>query len=171
MNNSFPFVKSGIVEPIATQPVIKENELYKDTKFIRDERLQKAFKVDELNRNTSYKPVIDVETKFRYPENSHDLLQYKKYKEFTKNELKDKYIHDIYNEMSDTVINNVSSDEIHRIQGIYYDDKSNNISSTVASKPPVYSSYDATTNKYLFNNILLDTKYQPYDGNFTHAYK
>ena len=169
MNNTFPFAQSPIIATVATQPVVKKDELYKDTQFRRDARLKKAFELTKIAHTDSYKPVIDVETKFNYPANSLDLLQYKKYKDFTKDELKDKFIYDIYSEMSDKVINNVPVEEIKRIQGTYHNDMTNNVGSLLYK--PVYSSIDVSTDKYyMFNNVVLDKKYESYDGSHIHSY-
>lgn len=169
MNNTFPFAQSPIIVPVVTQPVAKKDEMFKDTNFIRDPRLTKAFELTKLAHANSYKPVVDVKLKFKYPENSLDLLQYKKYKDFTKDELKDKYINEIYDEMCDKVINNVPAEEIKRIQGAFVNDSLNNVGSLLYK--PVYSSIDVSTNKYIFNNMILDGKYEPYDGSHNHTYE
>jgi hypothetical protein len=169
MDNTFPFIQSSIKAPVVVPQVVKKDELFKDNQYIRDERLQKAFKRDEEFRKTDYKPAMDGKSKFRYPENSHDLIKFERYKDLNKEELKDKFIYEIYNEVTDKVIDKIPKDEIERIQGSFHTDEAST-TKQVAYKP-VYSSIDISTNKYQFNNIILDGKYEPYQGNYVHSYK
>ena len=157
MNNTFPFQSSSIIAPVGTTPVIKKDDIYKETIFDRDTRLVSAIDRQVNVDKNEYIPVVNTIMSFNIPVNSNDLLESKDYKSFTKEELKDKYIHDIYNMMTNKVSNVVKEDELTRIQGIYPTD-------TVISSlyKPVYSSIDLSTNNYTFNNDVIDAKYQPY---------
>ena len=154
MNNTFPFQSSNIK---SSKPVLPDNNIFK-----RDDRLEKAINrhIDTNKQN----PIINI---FNNPVNSNDLSESKNYKSFKKEELKDKYIHDIYNMMSDTVSEIITQDEIERIQGIYPSDIDSSIKSLYK---PVHSSIDISTNNYTFNNIPIDAKYKPYENINLHKF-
>lgn len=155
MNNTFPFQSANIITP---KPIIK-NSFYLDT-FDRDDRLLTAIKRQTNVDKNIYTPVVNTITSFNNPVNSNDLIKSKNYKSFTKDELKETYIHDIYNMMTEKVSNVIKKDELDRIQGVFME-KLNNLSLYKPVYNPVYSSIDLSTNNYIFNET--ESKYTPYE--------
>ena len=151
MNNTFPLESSNILTP---KPIIKNN-FYLNT-FDRDDRLLSAIERQNNVDKNKYIPVINTISLFNNPVNSNDLIESKNYKSFTKDELKDTYIHDIYNMMTEKVSNVIKKNELDRIQGVFMEESSN-----LSLYKPVYSSIDLSTNNYVFNQI--ETKYTPYE--------
>ena len=165
MNNTFPFQSSSIITPVGTAPVVKKDDVYKQTIFERDNRLVSAIDRQVTVDKNTYIPVVNTIMKFNNPVNSNDLIESKNYKSFTKEELKDKYIHDIYDMMTYKVSDVVKKDELDRIQG------TRPIDTVIGSLyKPVYSSIDLSTNNYTFNDVIIDAKYQPYEGIPVHKF-
>ena len=106
------------------------------------------------NTSNEYKDLIGVVGNFKQPVSSNDKLSFKSY-----DELKDKnmYIHDIYEEMSVKVNNDISKEEMERIIGkpIVREDLKD-------MYKPIYSSIDS-------KSVMLDMdyKYKGYDKCFT----
>jgi hypothetical protein len=120
MNNSFPFKSNDIIAPIPTKSNVDKNKkyLYVDSDFRQDDRFKQAVTRQKKNDKDDYNLVVNKINSFKNPSSSNDLMKSKNYKEFSKTELKDKFIYTIYNEMKDTNSEIISNDEMSRIQGI-----------------------------------------------------
>jgi hypothetical protein len=119
-NNSFPIEKYelDIPEPHIVYKEIKPDEAFKDVKFERDEGVNKAMQ-DKINQSKQeYVGLYDAyNMPIDRPVDSNDKLIYKQFSDFTKAELDEMYLADIYNEMSAHVDENISKDELNRIMG------------------------------------------------------
>jgi len=164
MNNIFPFKSSGLIPPMPTHSFVGKNVLYKDTLFERDNRLTLAFKNQEASYVPAYKPYINIEREFNIPANSNDFIETVDYKSFTKDQLKDQYIANVYNTMTDqNITQNINSSVFGSVD--------ENNTNKISLYKPVYSSIDLSTNNYLFNNHIIETKFQPYQGDMNHIFK
>ena len=104
----------NIEEPkiVYTEP--KPNEAFKDNRYIRDEGLTNAMKKVGSNTANEYKELINVVGDYKIPISSNDKLSFKSYDD-VKN--KNMYIHEMYNEMSAKLNEDISKEELERIMG------------------------------------------------------
>jgi hypothetical protein len=107
----------NIKEPVPPVIIPKPDEPFKDNQFIRDEGVTQAIKNKIEQNDKDYKNVSQVYNNFRIPSDSKDSLTYKQIDDFSKEELNNLTIHDIFNKMTATVDNKINSDEINRITG------------------------------------------------------
>jgi hypothetical protein len=163
MNNNYPFKSNGLIPPMPTHSFVGKDVLYKDTLFERDDRMKKAVANQENSYVPAYKPYMNVEDRFNIPANSKDFIETKEYKSFSKDELKDQYIANVYNTMTDQ---NIKQNINESIFG-----STNSSSSKVSLYKPVYTSIDLSTNNYLFNNHIIERKFEPYQGDMHHSFK
>ncbi len=167
-NNSDIIIKGGnkdnfplginnlnIKEPVPPVIIPKPDEPFKDNQFIRDEGVTKAINNKIEQNDKDYKNVAQVYNNYRIPIDSKELLISKQIGDFSKEELDNSTIHDIFNKMSATVDNNISSDEINRITGkpIEYEDVKD-------LYKPVYSSIE-DDQMIIFNE---NSKYRGYSS-------
>ena len=163
MNNNYPFKSNGLIPPMPTHSFVGKDVLYKDTLFERDPRMKNAVANQNASYVPAYKPYMNVEERFNIPANSKDFIETKDYKSFNKDELKDQYIANIYNTMTDQ---NIKQNINTSIFG-----STNQSSSKVSLYKPVYTSIDLSTNNYLFNNHIIERKFEPYQGDMHHSFK
>jgi hypothetical protein len=156
MNNNFPFKSNNLKPQIPTHSFVGKDVLYKDTLFERDDRMKSAVAYQENSYVANYKP-LNVENQFNIPANSNDFIETKDYKKFSKEELNDEYIANIYNMMTDQ---NMKQNINSSVFG------STNETSSKSSYKPVYSSIDISN--YIFND---ENKYQSYQGDMLHSFK
>ena len=116
-NNNFPIADIKIVPPKINNNPPKKDEAFKDNEFIRDKGVENAMNNKNKTNDIDYSNVINSYLNFKNPENSGDLLTNLSIKDFSKDELKNSYLHDIFNKMSAKVINNVSNEQINNIMG------------------------------------------------------
>lgn len=107
----------NIKEPVPPVVIPKPDEAFKANQFIRDEGVIQAMKNKIEQNDKDYTNVAKVYNNFRIPGDSKDSLMYKQIGDFSKEELDNSTIHDIFNKMTASVDNNISSDEINRITG------------------------------------------------------
>jgi len=150
MNNIFPLKDSSIITPTP----------YDNKQYERDSILNKAV-VKQTNKIDYTSPAIS----FPFPKNSNDLIQSKEYKDFDKSELTNKYIHEIYDMMSDKIIEPKPTD-ISQILGTNNSELNNKPQVTGLYKP-VLSMIDPSNS---YNNTKIDYNYQPYDGTNIHHF-
>ena len=119
MYNSIPFIYD-IKNPVPTYPSAKKtkNRLYKETNFNREDKLQHNLN-DKFKKNEEeYRIISNKLIDYSVPSNSNDLLETRDYKSFSKAELNDKYIHEIYDMMLENNTENISKERIDGITGI-----------------------------------------------------
>lgn len=145
----------NIKEPVPPIIIPKPNEAFKDNQFIRDKGVTKAIN-DKIEQNDKdYKDVAQVYNNFKIPMDSHDLLTSKQIGDFSKEELDNSTLHDIFNDMTAKVNYNLSSEEVQRITGkpIIYEGVKD-------LYKPVYSSIE-NDEMIIFNN---NSKYTGYSS-------
>jgi hypothetical protein len=148
----------NITEPVPPIIIPKQDEAFKDNQFIRDEGLTKAINNKIQQNDEDYKNVAQVYNNYRIPVDSLDLLTSKQISDFSKEELDNSTLHDIFNGMTAKVNNNISSDEINRITGkpIEYEGVKN-------LYKPVYSSIE-NDEMILFNDNLHKSLFTGYSS-------
>ena len=99
------------------------------------------------NDNEEYKEVAVAYNNFLLPIDSNDELSYKKYNDFSKEELDESTLQDLYTKMTSSVNKKISSDELERISGKPIID--NSLSGLYK---PVYVSYDNDFNMNKVDN-------------------
>ncbi len=145
----------NIKEPVPPVIVPKPDEAFKANQFIRDEGVTKAINNKIEQNDKDYQNVAQVYNNYRIPSDSKDSLISKQIGDFSKEELDNSTIHDIFNKMTATVDNNISSDEINRITG-----KPIEYEGVKDLYKPVYSSIE-NDEMILFNQ---DSKYSGYSS-------
>ncbi len=158
-NNNYPPLDLNAPKVEAPVVVFREaqpDEVFKDNKYIRDPGVEKAMEArDESNENT-FLNYINAIPNYNIPINSNDEISFKKYSDFTNDELKDTYIANIHDMMVGKVTKTLSQDEYNMIAGQSIDN--NNIDNLYK---PVYTSID---NELSINKLdTVDYKYQAYE--------
>ena len=136
--------------------IVLPNEVFKDNKYIRDQGVQDAINKQNNSYEQDYEAVYKSVLNFQIPEDSKDKLSYKHYNEFTKEQLDNSYLADIYDQMSAKVNENISKEELDRITGkeIVYDD-------IKILYNPVYISIDQNLD-IAKNKIETESKFKGY---------
>lgn len=148
----------NIKEPVPPVIIPKPDEVFKDNQFIRDEGVTKAINNKIEQNDKDYINVAQVYNNYRIPSDSKDLLISKQMHDFSKEELDNLTIHDIFNSMSAKVENNISSDEINRITG-----KPIEYEGVKDLYKPVYSSIE-NDEMIMFDNNLTSSKFKGYSS-------
>ncbi len=118
-NDSFKqmFNEPNVVEPTVPIRIAKPDEAFKDNVFVRDEGVKEAIINKEENNNNEYMDVANAILNFKQPVVSSDKLSYKKFDEFSKKELDETALANIYDQMSAKVSEKISNEEAKRIGG------------------------------------------------------
>jgi len=116
----------------------KKDTLYNDSNFLRDEKVNKMINIDYVKNKDDYIPVVNSILQFKKPVNSNDMMENIDYKQINTT---DKYIYEIFNMMGPNNKEQISKDELTRIQG-GINIKNEPLLSTFQLQPkPVYSNF------------------------------
>ncbi len=142
----------NIEKPMIPNKILDPNAAYQDNKYIRDEGINDAINELEDKDDEEYKDVANAYNNFVLPLDSNNELSFKKYKDFTKDELDESTLHDLYNNMTASVSKKLSSDELERISGKPIID-----AKLSGLYKPVYISYD---NDFDMDNTIDNYEYK-----------
>jgi hypothetical protein len=129
--------KLEIIPPMIPNKTLDINAAYQENKYIRDEGINEAITELKNEDKEDYKEVASAYNNFLLPIDSNDELSFKKYKDFTKNELDESTLKDLYTKMTSSVSKKLSAAELERISGKPVID--NKLSGLYK---PIYISYD-----------------------------
>ncbi len=117
--DNYPLGKNdlNINPPMIPNKTLDPNAAYQENKYIRDEGVNNAINELETEDKEDYKDVSNAYNNFLLPIDSNNELSYKKYSDFTKEEMDETTLHDLYNKMSSSVNKKLSADELERISG------------------------------------------------------
>ncbi len=127
----------NIIPPMVPNKILDPNAAYQENKYIRDTGVNNAINEIKKNDTEEYKEVANAYNNFLLPIDSNDELSYKKYSDFSKEELDESTLQDLYTKMTSSVAKKISSDELERISG-----KPIINNSLSGLYKPVYVSYD-----------------------------
>ncbi len=147
--------KSDIIyieTPMIPDKIIDPNAAFQENKYIRDAGVNNAIKKIDKNDKEDYKDVSNAYNQFLLPIDSNDELSFKKFSDFTKEELDESTLQDIYTQMTSSVNKKISPDELERITGKPVLDKK-----LSGLYKPVYVSYD---NDFDINKITNNYEYK-----------
>ncbi len=143
--------------PLVPNKKIDPEAAFQTNQYIRDTGVNTAIKKLETKDEIEYHEVAQAYTDFVLPKDSNNELLHKKITDFTKEELDNSTLQDIYDKMTTSNSKKLSQEEIDRISG-------KPIINTKLSGlyKPVYISYDSDFNKG--DNIDVDYKYEGYSN-------
>lgn len=158
-NNNFPPLDLNAPKVEAPVVVFREaqpDEVFKDNKYIREPGVEKAMEARNESNENIFINYVDAIPNYNIPINSNDEISFKKYSDFTQDELKDTYIANIHDMMVGKVTKTLSQDEYNMVAGQPISD--DNIPNLYK---PVYTAID---NELGINNIDdINYKYQAYE--------
>jgi hypothetical protein len=141
-----------IIPPMIPNKTLDPNAAYQTNKYIRDAGVNNAINKLKNDDNEEYKEVSNAYTNFVLPIDSSNELSYKKFKDFTKEELDESTLQDLYTQMTSSVNKKISSDELERISGKPIINKE-----LSGLYKPVYVSYD---NDFDMDKTVDDFEYK-----------
>ncbi len=147
------FNEPNVIDPIVPIRIAKPDEAFKDNVFVRDEGVKDAMINKEENNNDEYMDVANAILNFKQPVVSSDKLSYKQINDFTKKELDETQLANIYDQMSAKVIEKISSSEAKRIGGTPVETKS-----LTGLYNPIYTNIDGENIN--INNNTFNTEYK-----------
>jgi hypothetical protein len=146
----------NIETPMIPEKILDPNAAYQENKYIRADGVNRAINKLEKNDKEEYKEVASAYNNFILPVDSSNELSFKKFKDFTKEELDESTLQDVYKKMTTSNNKKLSADELERISGKPIID--NNLSGLYK---PVYVSYD---NDFDMNNKNIKNYEYKFDG-------
>lgn len=150
----------NIEPPMIPNKILDPNAAYQENKYIRDNGVNRAINNLEKTDKEDYKEVASAYNNFILPVDSSNELSFKKFKDFTKEELDESTLQDVYKKMTTSNNKKLSADELERISGKPIID--NNLSGLYK---PVYVSYD---NDFDMNNKNIKNYEYKFDGFSNH---
>lgn len=153
-NDSFKQMlnEPNVIDPIVPIRIAQPDEAFKDNVFVRDEGVSEAIINKEETNNNEYMDVANAVLNFKQPVVSADKLSYKQMNDFSKKELDEIQIANLYDQMSAKVTEKISNDEAKRIGGTPVETKSLN-----GLYNPIYKNIDG---EYIDINNNFNTQYK-----------
>lgn len=160
-NDSFKqmFNEPNVVDPIVPVIIAKPDEAFKENVFARDEGVKEAIINKEENNNNEYMDVAKAILQFKQPVVSSDKLSYKKFDEFTKKELDETALANVYDQMSAKVLEKISNEEAIRISGKPVETKS-----LSGLYNPVYTNIDGDDININSNTFNIKYKFEGFSS-------
>jgi hypothetical protein len=150
----------NIKPPMIPNKKLDPNAAFQENQYIRDLGINNA--IDELENadEEDYKDVSNAYNNFLLPIDSNDELSFKKYKDFSKNELDESTLQDLYTKMTSSVKKKLSADELERISGKPIID-----SKLSGLYKPIYVSYDNDFDNNIDNKTVgYEYKFEGYSN-------
>ncbi len=145
-----------ITIPMIPNKTLDPNAAYQTNKYIRDPGVNNAINNLKKSDIEEHVDVANAYNNFILPIDSNNELSFKNYKDFSKSELDESTLLDIYTKMTSKVNKTLSKEQIERISGKPI--ISNKLSGLYK---PVYVSYDNDFDKN--KDLTMDYEYK-YEG-------